>query len=672
MPAQDPEQIIRFGDFELDLRAGELRRGGIRLPVQGRPVQTLAILLRNPGQLVTREELHAELWHADTFVDFEHGLHNAVARLRAVLGDTANTPRFIETLARRGYRFVAAVGPAPASTRVQEPAPEPPAAQTGPAAPDLTKGPEEPSPPAKDLEGDPLGLPLPGRRLWTQRFEPPTARLASSIALVVIVAALVLWKVVPGWRERLGNRANAERIGSLAVLPLQNLSDDPEQEYFADGMTDALITDLAKIKALRVVSRTSVLRYKGSKKTTPEIANELNVQAVLEGTVERAGERVRISARLIRAATDQPVWAESYDQDLRDVLRLQDDVARSIAREIQIEITPNERARLNSPRVDAEAYEFYLKGRYFWLKRTRDSVHKAIEYFNRAIEKDPGYAAAYSGLADCYSSLGFSFDVGDMAPNDVQPKAIAAAQRAIALNDSLAEAHTSLGFIRLNYQWDWPGAETEFRRALALNSGVANAHHWYAHYLMVAGRTQEAEAESRRALELDPLSPIMNVHLGWHYFYAHQYDQALDQFHKTLELDPNYGLAYWYRGLAYEQRGMYAEAIRELRKGSELLEGNTVIYSDLGHAYAMAGNRGGATSILAELKQLRTRTYVSHFGIALLCIGLGLKDQAFASLEQAYRERSDMLIYLNVDPRLDPLRSDPRFTALAHEIGIPK
>jgi TolB-like protein/DNA-binding winged helix-turn-helix (wHTH) protein/Tfp pilus assembly protein PilF len=635
MSRQDADQIIRFDAFELDLRAGELRRGGIRLPVQGRPIQALAVLLRNPGQLVTREQLREELWPADTFVDFEHGLHNAVARIRSILGDTAETPRFIETLPRRGYRFIAPLEPVPALT----PEPEPAVATSG-------------------AEGE--------RATGGANWALGKAGLAALV--VVIVAALILLRA-----PSVGSRTGAERIDSLAVLPLQNFSGDPEQEYFADGMTEELITELTHIKALRVVSRTSVARYKGTRKTAPEIAGELHVQAILEGSVARAGERIRISARLIRAANDQPVWSQSYDSDVRDVLRLQADVARSIAREIQIELTPDERARLTAARqVDPDAFRLYLKGRYFWEKRSRDSIHKAIEYFNQAIEKDPSYAAAYSGLADCYSSLGFSFDVGEMAPQQVQPRAMAAAARAIALDPSLSEAHTSLAFIKLTYDWDWANAEAEFQRGIALNPRAANGHHWYAHYLMAAGRTREAEKESRRALELDPISLIMNVHLGWHFIYAHQYDEALDQLRKAVEADPNYGLAHWYSGLAYEQKGMYADALREMKRAKELLPENAIIDSDIGHLYAVAGRRREATAILTQLQDKSARSYVSSFELALIHAGLGEKEKSLSEMEQAYRERSDMLVYLGVDRRLDALRPDPRFGELLRRIAIPR
>lgn len=626
MPAQDSEPVVRFGAFELDLRAGELRRSGIRLPVQGRPLQVLGILLRKPGEVVTAEQLRTELWPADTFVDFEHGVHNAVARLRAVIGDTADRPRFIETLPRRGYRFIGAV----------EHAPEPVAV-----------------PPTVPVE--------------------PFRSSRSRMVLVVLACLLVAGGVAAWIYLRLHDTPAGSQITSLAVLPLENLSGDSAQDYFADGITDELITNLAKINAVKVISRTSIMQYKGvHNKRLPQIAHELGVDGVVEGTVVRSGDQIRVTAQLIYAPADRHIWAEHYERSSRDVLLLENEVARAIAEQLRGKLSTQERGRMTAHAVDPVAYQAYLKGRYFWNKRNRESIEKAIEYFTEATSKDPAYAAAYSGLADCYSMLGFSIDVGGMAPNNVAPKASEAARRALELDDSLAEAHTSLAFIKLTYDWDWSGAETEFGRAFALNPGAANTHHWHAHLLMAAGRTPEAETESRRALDLDPLSLIMNVHLGWHFIQARQYDQALEQLRKSLELDPNYGLAHWYRGLAFEQKGMYDDAIREMTRARELHPGNSVISSDIGHAYAAAGNRRAAATILGELRPNRLMTYVSPFQIALIHIGLGNRDQAFAALEDAYREHSDMLVYLRVEPRLDPIRSDARYARLARRIGIPE
>ena len=529
---------------------------------------------------------------------------------------------------------------------------------------------------AKEMEVDlrRLGMPPP-----TQGVPPPErakapwlrAALWAGISALLLGAALVGLNVV-SWRDGLFSRVHPPQMRSLAVLPLENLSRDPDEEYFADSMTEAIITDLAKINALRVVSRTSVMRYKRTQKPLPEIAKELNVDAIVEGSVQRAGNRVRITAQLIHAATDQHLWAEAYERDLRDVLVLQDEVARNIAQQVRVKLTPEENIRLSSGRpVDPEAYQLYVKGRYFWAKRNQESFNRAISYFREAIDRDPSYAAPYSGLADCYVLFGSSFDVGGHPPSEVQPKAKAAALKALELDSSLADAHNSLAYVKLNYDWDWSGAEAEFKRSLELNPGYAHGHHWYAHLLFSSGRRDEALAESTRSLELDPLSPILVVHLGWHYLYTRQHDRALDQLAKALELEPSYALAHWYRGLAYEEKKMYPEALRELTKTKDLLPGNLAVQSDIGHVYAVSGNKSEAEKTIARLKQESTRTYVNLYELALIYIGLGQNDQAFDWLEKAYRERSDQLIYLKVDPRLDPIRSDSRFADLVRRVGIP-
>jgi serine/threonine-protein kinase len=486
----------------------------------------------------------------------------------------------------------------------------------------------------------------------------------------ILLAAILVGLNVAGSRDRLLGRVHAPQIRSLAVLPLENLSRDPDQEYFADGTTDAVITDLAKIGALHVISRTSVMRYKRSQKSVPEIAKELNVDAVMEGSIERSGNRVRINAQLIQAATDQHLWAESYDRDLHDVLRVQEEIARSIAREVQIQLTPQEQALLTKARpVDPEAYELYLRGRYFWGKRNQESNKKAIALFQQAIDKDPRYPSPYSGLADCYILFAISFDVGSLSPNEAIPQAKAAAEKAIQLDDSLADGHNSLAYTKLLYDWDWAGAETEFKQALQLNPGYANAHHWYAHLLLASGRQEEALAESRRALSLDQLSPILNVHLGWHYIYTREYDRAVEQLRKTLELDPNYSLANWYLGWVYEQQGKYPEALQAMRKAQDLLQSNTALAADIGYVYARSGDTRAALKVLAQLDEFSKHTYVNSFEVALIYLALGRKSEALQRLERAYRERSDMLIYLNADPRLDSLRSDPQFIDLARRIG---
>jgi len=493
--------------------------------------------------------------------------------------------------------------------------------------------------------------------------------LIAGFGMVLLAAILVGFDVGGSW-ERLVGRGRPPQIRSLAVLPLENLSRDPDQEYFADGMTDAVITDLAKIGALRVISRPSVMRYKRTQRSVAEIAKDLNVDAIVEGSIERSGDRVRITAQLIRAATEQHLWAEAYDRDLHDVLRVQEEIARSIAQEIQVQLTPQEQALLTTGRpVDPETYGLYLKGRYFWNKRTQESTDRAITLFHQAIDKDPGYASAYSGLADCYILSGISFDVGSLSPAQAFPQAKSAAERAIQLDDTLAEGHSSLAYVRLLYDWDRPGSEAEFKRALALNPGYANAHHWYAHLLMASARREEALAESKRALELDQLNPAMNVHLGWHYIYARQYDLALAQLRKALELDPNHSLGNWYLGWVYEQQGKYPDALQAMHRAQELLSSNTALVADIGHVYATSGDKPAALKILEQLNESSRRTYVSPFEVALIYVALGRKNEALQWLEKAYTDRSDLLIYLNVDPRLDSIRSDPRFVDLAHRVG---
>jgi len=414
------------------------------------------------------------------------------------------------------------------------------------------------------------------------------------------------------------------------------------------------------------------MRYKDTKKPLPEIARELQVDALVEGTVARSGDRLRITANLVQASPERHLWAETYERDLRDVLALQNDVARNITQQIQIKLTPEEHARLSTSHpVDPEAYQLYIKGRYFWVKRNRESFDRAMDYFQKAIDRDPGYAAPYSGLADCYVLFGSSFDVGGLAPNEVQPKAKAAALKALKLDSSLSDAHNSLAYVKLNYDWDWPAAEAEFKRSLQLNPGYAHGHHWYAHLLFSSGRREEALAEANRALDLDPVSPIINLHLGWHYLYTRQYDRALEQLAKTLELDPNYALAHWYRGLAFEQKKMYSEALHEMGIAKNLLPGNLAVVSDIGHVYAVSGDKGTAEKLIAELKEESSHRYVNQYELALIYVGLGRKDEAFKSLDLAFREHSDQLIYLNVYPRLDPISSDSRFADLVRLVGIP-
>jgi TolB-like protein/DNA-binding winged helix-turn-helix (wHTH) protein/Tfp pilus assembly protein PilF len=630
---------FRFGTFELDLRAGELRKHGLRIRLQEQPFQVLGMLLEHPGEVVTREELQKKLWPAGTFVDFDHGLNKAINKIREALSDSAESPRFVETVARHGYRFLAEVKVAEAvSVRSAELA-----SQAHPAAE------------ARDLLAGQLTIP--------KRHLPALASKISLIVLLVLMASLATWKVHP-W-----NRGSPV-IHSLAVLPLESLSSDASQDYFADGMTDELISDLGQISALRVISRTSVMAYKHASKPLPQIARELNVDAVVEGTVLRSGDQVRITAQLIEASSDKHLWSQSYQGELRDTLALQNQVARAIADQIRINLSPQEQAALKNVKVvNAEAYVSYLKGRYFWNKRTADSLKGALAYFNQAIDEDPGYAQAYSGLADTYALLG-DWQYAVMTPKEAFPKAKAAAVKALQLDSALGEAHNSLAFCLDGFDWDLDSGGKEFRRAIELNPGYATAHHWYAWHLALLRRYDEAIAEMRKAENLDPLSLIINADLAELLVLAHSYDESIGQSHKTIEMDPNFALAYNQLGQAYLQEHLYDEAVAELQKAVQLSGGSSNCIANLARAYVASGKRSEAEKLLRDLKKRSNPSYSQAAEIAVVYAALGDTNQAMNWLEQGYEERFNPGVLIR--PGFDPLRSDPRFEDLVRRIGLPQ
>jgi eukaryotic-like serine/threonine-protein kinase len=496
--------------------------------------------------------------------------------------------------------------------------------------------------------------------LGTRRWRPVIATVGG---LALLLALLVGFG---GGKLREWLRPGTPRIQSLAVLPLQNLSGDAGQEYFADGMTEELTTDLAKIGAVKVISRTSAMRYKGANKSLPEIARELNVDGVVEGSVQRSGDRVKITAQLILASTDTHVWAESYERDLRDILALQDDVAKSIANEIKVKLTPQELAGLTSSRaVNSEAYEAYLKGRYYWSKRTQDGEQKGLGYFQQAVALDPGYAPAYSGVADSYIVLGAH---GHLPVNDAFPKARTAAIKAIELDEGLPEAHVSLATVKTFYDWDWPGSEKEFKRALELGPNYSTAHHWYSHYLVSVGRLDEAVAEIRRARELDPFGITVNIWLGATLYYSHRYDQAIEQYRRVLELYPEWPGVHAGIGDCYAQKGMLAEAVAEWQKALTL-SGQDQLAKSLEQAYAAGGYKGYLRRHLDQLKGSSHTTTASPLDFAYTYALLGEKDHAIEWLEKAYEAR-DPWLYLKAEPKLDSLRSDPRFKDLVRRLGL--
>ena len=565
-PARSP---VRFGDFEADTDAAELRKQGVKVRLQDQPFQVLKILVERPGKVVSRDELRRQIWPADTFVDFEQGLNNAIKRLREALGDSPENPQFIETIPRRGYRFVAKLN------------------------------------------------------------QHPTC------------------------------------IRSLAVLPLENLSRDPEQEYFAEGLTEALINTLVKIGELQVVSRTSVMQYKGVHRPLREIAQELHVEGVIEGTVLKAGERVRISIQLVDARADIHMWAEHYDRDLRDILALHSEVAQSVAREIQLKLTPIDEARVTKGHpVNPEAYDAYLKGRYYWNRRPAE-LGRAIQYFEQAMSKDPGYSAAHAGLADCLTSL---TALGIAPVNEGSDKAKRLAQKAFEIDNSSAEACTALAYATL-YEYDFATAERGFERAIQLNPLYAFAHEMFGCYLGWMGRYEESYTEVQRALRLEPRSSIFNAFLAIIYLYARRYDQAIEQCQKALELDPNSASAWGFLGWAQSCKLRHDDAIATLRKTCQLWPGASPI-AWLGEAYAAAGYRDEAHKVLRQLEELSKQRYVTPYGRARIYAALGETDETFKWLETAYQQRANWMVLLKVDPCFDNLRSDPRFQDLMRRMNF--
>ncbi len=539
----------------------------------------------------------------------------------------------------------------------------------------LEKDPEDRYQSAKELAVDLRRLGAPAV-VATPRREPrgSGARILRwggvGFAGVVGLLAVVVGLNMGGLRERLLGAAGPPQIQSLAVLPLKNLMGDSEQEYFVEGMHEALITELSKISALKVISRTSTMRYKGTDKPLPQVARELNVDGVIEGSVLREGDQVRITVQLIHGPSDKHLWAQSFDRELRGILALQSEVARAIADQIKVALTPQEQAGLaRAPTVNPAAYQAYLKGRYYWNKRTLAGLLKGIEYFQQALAQDPNSALAYVGLADSYNQLAYR---GHLAPREAYPRAQAAALKALEIDKTLAEAHASLAFLEFNFNWNWAAAEREFQRTLELNSSYAEAHHWYSHYWTDRGRAEESLAETKRALEFDPLSLIVNVHLGWHYTFAGQYDQAIEQLQKTLEMDPGYYSAYLRLGQAYAYKGDYPQAIATLQKAGSLSGDSTEAAMMLAAAYGLAGQRADALGIVNELQKISQGTYVSSFSVAAIYAGLGDKNRALAWLEKAYEERASGLVEVKADPIFDPLRSDPRFQDLLRRMNFPE
>jgi TolB-like protein/DNA-binding winged helix-turn-helix (wHTH) protein/Tfp pilus assembly protein PilF len=638
---------LRFGAYSLDLRAGEIRKGGSRIRLQEKPLRVLALLTERQGELVTRQELKARLWPEDTFVDFETGLNTAVSKLRDALSDSADKPRYIETIPRRGYRFIV---PVERSIAADD------AGANGTATPRPAQTIEIPldRDPDKAAEGKDLARSPGEAKTISRRREA----FAFGLALIVIATAASI-----GLRYSRPRPAPLPGRAMLAVLPFDNLTGDPGDDYVSDGFTEEMITQLGELnhQQMGVIARTSAMNYKHSSKSIRQIAQELGVDYVLEGSIRRAGDGLRITAQLIRADDQTHVWAHEYDRRLGDLARLQGEVAEDIAHQIQIQLTPQEQVALSGGRsLVPEAYRSYLLGRYQLNKRSPDGMQSAIGAFNEAIEEDPNYASAYSGLADTYNLLIY---YGYLPGADGIPKARAAAKKAVEIDDSLAEGHASLGYVDFMWDFNWPDAEKQFQRAIELDDSYAPAHHWYALYLAALGRREASLVQIRQAEQLDPLSLIVTTAAAYVSYFAKDYGAAQRLSERALQRDPNFMVAHTVLGLTLEQEGQPAAAVGEFQKAIALSGGRPVAYLDyLGHAYALAGKRAEAEAALAELDEHVKPGGAGPVYRAATLAALGRNDQAIEAIEEGSEPgNGGESEWLKVDPRYDALRSDPRF-----------
>lgn len=625
--------FYEFGPFRIDPLKRRLWRDGEPVRLTPKAFDLLLVLVEEAGRTIEKDELLERVWPG--IVVEENNLNQNITALRKSLGDSRKEGQYIATIPGVGYRFVAEV------KRSEE---------------DLT--PERNGAVEEEWKENP-GAPGPAQPRRSARIFR-----YFSLALVPLVVVALVYAFYT--REK---RAKPV-ISSIMVLPLENLSGNPAEEYFADGMTDALIGDLANIGGLHVISRTSSMHYKGTKKSLPEIAREIKVDAVVEGTVQRSGDQILIRAQLIHAATDRHLWSRDYKRDIRDVLDLQSEIARAIAREVQIQMTPAERARLSATHsVAPKAFDYYLHGRYlYWNKRTEENLNKAIEHLQSAIKEDPNYAPAYVGLADCYNALG-SVQVGVLPPIEARRRAVEAATKALEFDAASAEAYSALGYAN-HYNWQWIAAESDFKRAIELNPNYANAHNFYASYLMSRGRVDESIAASNRARELDPFSLSISANRGFLLENARRYNEAIEQLRAVIAMDPNHYQAYWFLGHTYAANKQFAEAVAAAEKAVELSNRAPGALGILGLAYGMAGRKAEATKIRDELLDLNKSRYVTPAALVNVYVGLGDKDQTFAWLEKAYQERSNYVAYVLVFPILDPVRSDRRFAELVRRVGL--
>jgi TolB-like protein/DNA-binding winged helix-turn-helix (wHTH) protein/Tfp pilus assembly protein PilF len=641
MSVNTPEEsVIRFGVFELELKSGELRRDGALVKLQPQPFKVLAFLTAQAGQVVTREEIQRQIWGDETFVDYEQGVNFCIKRIRAALGDDAQAPRFIETLPRRGYRFIAPVERKEWNSPVEN----------GPAETPLVAL----TPPPEAVPNTAV-IPTTRTRTW-----------AFSIAAIIAAVALAAGYVV--WQGRRNNVIPPTGKIILAVLPFENLSGDPEQDFFSDGLTEEMITRLGRLQPQRlgVVARASAMTFKKSNKDIAHIGGALGAAYVLEGGVRRQSDRLRITAQLIQVSDQTHLWADVYDRRINDALAIQSEVAERIAQSLAVKLLPGPRPAKNHV-PDPDSYDAYLRGCYLRNKWTREDFEKSVGYFEQAVEKDPDFALAYAALAEALRYLQF---FGGARPQDTRAKTKNAALKAVALDETLAEAHAALASAKFWYDWDWRGAEEEFNVALALNPSLAGAHHDYGWLLIARERFDEGLAEVKRAQELDPLSPQSNVDVGWACIRARRYDEAIAQSRRTMELEPNFAEAWGCLMRAYQYNGKFAEAIAEAQRIMTRSGASKEELDALRKVDGAPGIRIVEQWMLGRMKKAAGRRYVGNYQLATRYAALDEKERALTLLEQAYADRDPMVALLNTDPAYDRLRPEPRFGDLLRRIRM--
>jgi DNA-binding winged helix-turn-helix (wHTH) protein/TolB-like protein/Tfp pilus assembly protein PilF len=649
---EPPRHFYEFGRFRVNVAERVLLRGGEVVPLTPKVFEILLTLVENSGQVISKDDLMKRVW-PDTFVE-EGNLTQNISLLRKALGEGQGAHQYIETIARRGYRFIAPVSRARA---------EGVAAASEPSGPAFGQKAIKSNGGLRSVETvgtAPAGKPKPAPPETPASARTP-ARLGLHMRAVLVAAAALI--IATGGIVYFSKGSEAVNvpgsvIESIAVLPFANAAADTDTEYFNDKITESLINNLSQLPKLRVVPRGLVFGYKGREVDLRRIGRELNVRTVLTGKVQRHGDMLSIQVDLIDVANVSQLWGQHYDRKISDILLVQEDISNDIFANLRLKLSLEEQKQL-------DAFSLYLKGRNYLNKRTADALQLGIEYFRQAIDVDPDYAPAYAGLADCYNML---VVYGVSKPQEAFPRAKEAALKALKIDDTLAEAHTSLAFVKHRWDWERDDAERQFRLAIRYKPGYAPAHQWFSSYLVAVERFDEAIAEAKRAQELEPLSFISNLHLGWILYLAGRYDEAIDHCKKLLEVDPNFFPAHRYLGLAYEQKGMYREAISEFEKGVKL-SGSPLMVALLGHAYAASGSKAEARRVLAELEQQKQK-YVSPYTVAAIYAGLGEKDQAFRWLEKAYAERDIWLMNLRVDPVLKSLRSDGRFVHLLERLGL--